>query len=124
MFVATTRHTARFGSDEEAAIHNELVQENQNDVRMETKSVSDEYVQSSEDSPDFRNIPQRKQSYGGIKRNQIYKETSFAELGEVKVPRVKKNRRETDKRRKNNEADENQQDVQLLMKSLALEGLQ
>ena len=121
MFVATGRPTAHFGGPgEAAAVHSELAQANQNDVRMETKSLEDEYVQSSDDSPEFASSsPARKQSQAGTKRTQIYREASFTQRGDVRVPRVKKDRRDTDRRRKANESDENQQDVQLLMKSLA-----
>ena len=81
MFVTTAiRPTAHFGSDEEAAIQQEFGQA-QNDIRMETKSIDDEYMQSSEDSPEFTlaERTERKQSYAGVKRNQIYKESSFVE---------------------------------------------
>ena len=112
-FVATNRATARFGGPDEAtAAHAGLAQGGQDEVAMETKSGEEGDQQSSEDSPDFAaGNPARKQSRAGTKRSQIYREASFTQRGDVRVPRVKKNRRGTDKRRKANESDENQQDV-------------
>ena len=110
MFVSTNQQTAQFGgSDGELEIHKESSKGNQ-EVRMETKSPEDEFLQTSEenDSPEFNSAnPPRKQSQAGAMRNQIYREKSFTKLGEVRVPRIKKNRRDTDKMRKANESDEN-----------------
>ena len=86
---------------------------------METKSNDEASDGSSQvDSQEF-NSPNiiRKQSYAGLKRNKIYRETSFAQPNDVRVPRPKQ-RRGTDKARRINESQENIKDVQLLMKSL------